>query len=85
MVVVMAVITNQTWLVIIIILGKKMGILIQELVGKRYKNIFYPTFSGVSQSLNYYPVSYLKREQGIAFVAIGFGKTIVETMESGHK
>ena len=61
---------------------EKMGILIQELVGRRYKNIFYPTFSGVSQSLNYYPVSYLKREQGIAFVAIGFGKTIVEGEKS---
>ena len=61
---------------------EKMAVLIQELVGKRYKNIFYPTFSGVSQSLNYYPVSYLKREQGVAFIAIGFGKTIVDGEKS---
>ena len=61
---------------------EKMAILIQELVGRRYNNIFYPTFSGVSQSLNYYPVSYLKRGDGVAFVAVGFGKTIVEGEKS---
>ena len=61
---------------------EKMAILIQELVGRRYKNIFYPTFSGVAQSLNYYPVSYLKRNDGVAFVAVGFGKTIVEGEKS---
>ena len=61
---------------------EKMAILIQELVGRRYKNIFYPTFSGVAQSLNYYPVSYLERNDGVAFVAVGFGKTIVEGEKS---
>lgn len=61
---------------------EKMAILIQELVGQRYSNRFYPTFSGVAQSINYYPVSYMKRDEGILFVALGFGKTIVDGEKS---
>ncbi|MBT3635046.1 MAG: hypothetical protein HN729_06455 [Candidatus Marinimicrobia bacterium] len=57
---------------------EKMAIIIQELVGSQVKNRFYPTFSGIAQSYNFYPVSYQKREEGIAFVALGLGKTVVE-------
>ena len=58
---------------------EKMAVLIQEIVGQSYKNNrFYPTFSGVLQSVNYYPVSYMKREEGVAYLALGFGRTIVD-------
>ena len=49
-----------------------------EMVGQTHENYFYPTFSGIAQSYNYYPISYMKREEGIAFVALGLGRTIVE-------
>ncbi len=57
---------------------EKMAIIIQELVGERRGNRFYPTFSGIAQSYNYYPMSYLQRDEGIAFVALGLGRTVVE-------
>lgn len=57
---------------------EKMAIIIQEMVGQQYANRFYPNFSGVAQSVNCYPVSYMRRDEGIAYVALGLGKTIVE-------
>ncbi|MFH1851814.1 MAG: PEP/pyruvate-binding domain-containing protein [Candidatus Neomarinimicrobiota bacterium] len=57
---------------------EKMAVVIQELIGRRYGDYFYPNFSGVAQNYNYYPISYMKRDEGVAFVALGFGKTVVE-------
>jgi len=58
---------------------EKMAILIQEIVGIQYESHrFYPSFSGVLQSINYYPVSYMKRNEGVAYLALGFGRTIVD-------
>lgn len=57
---------------------EKMAVLIMELVGEQYDNRFYPTFSGTAQSINYYPVSYMKRDEGVATVALGFGRTVME-------
>jgi hypothetical protein len=57
---------------------EKMGVLIQELVGKRYHLSFYPELSGVARSYNYYPVSPAKPEQGVVNLALGLGKTIVD-------
>ena len=57
---------------------EKMAVIIQELIGQHYGNRFYPTLSGVAQSYNYYPVSYMKREEGVGFIALGFGKIVVE-------
>jgi len=57
---------------------EKMAVVIQEMVGQQYENRFYPNFSGVAQSVNCYPVSYMKRSDGVAYVALGLGKTIVE-------
>lgn len=57
---------------------ERMAVIIQELVGQRNSNRFYPTFSGVVRSLNYYPVSYMKREEGIVYVALGLGRMIAE-------
>ena len=57
---------------------EKMAIIIQELIGQSYGKRFYPTISGVAQSFNYYPISYMKRDEGVGFIALGFGKIIVE-------
>jgi CheY-like chemotaxis protein len=57
---------------------EKMGIILQEVCGNRHGNIFYPTLSGVARSLNYYPIGSEKAEDGIANVAFGLGKLIVE-------
>ena len=57
---------------------EKMGIIIQELCGSRHDNIFYPTISGVARSINYYPIGSEKAEDGIANVAFGLGKLIVD-------
>ena len=63
---------------------EKMAVILQEVTGKSYsddvneKNYYYPTFSGVARSLNFYPIGSEKSEEGIANVALGLGKTIVE-------
>lgn len=57
---------------------EKMGVMIQQVVGNPYQNYFYPDFSGVAQSHNFYPVSYMKPNEGIAHIALGLGRTIVE-------
>lgn len=55
-----------------------MAVIIQQLVGRDYDGYFYPACSGVALSYNFYPISYMKREDGIVSLALGFGKTIVE-------
>lgn len=58
---------------------EKMAVVIQRVVGSDYGGgRFYPAFSGVMQSYNYYPVPPLEAEEPIAHVALGLGKTIVE-------
>jgi len=57
---------------------ERMGIVLQEICGNRHGDIFYPTLSGVAQSINYYPIGSEKVEDGIAHVAFGLGKLIVE-------
>ena len=56
----------------------KMAIIIQQLVGCQYDSLFYPAVSGVAQSYNYYPVGQMKPEEGIAHIAMGLGKIVVE-------
>ncbi|MEA3559454.1 MAG: PEP/pyruvate-binding domain-containing protein [Candidatus Thermoplasmatota archaeon] len=56
----------------------KMAVVIQKLVGNEYDGSFYPVFSGVAQSNNFYPVAPLKREEGVASVALGLGRIVVE-------
>ena len=55
-----------------------MSVLIQQLVGEQHGDIFYPAISGVAQTYNYYPYSYMQPEQGIVSLALGFGKAIVD-------
>lgn len=57
---------------------EKMAVLIQELVGERYGDYYYPAISGVAQSYNFYPYDPLKPEDGIVSLALGLGKAIVE-------
>jgi len=57
---------------------EKMAIVLQEVVGETYGNRFYPLFSGVTRSLNFYPIGNEKPEDGIASVALGLGKYIVD-------
>jgi CheY-like chemotaxis protein len=57
---------------------EKMAVIVQQLVGERYGDHFYPAISGVAQSYNYYPFSKMKPEEGIATIALGLGKTVME-------
>lgn len=57
---------------------EKMAIILEQVCGKAYDDRFYPTFSGVARSLNYYPIGHETAEDGIANVALGLGKYIVD-------
>ena len=57
---------------------EKMAVIIQSMVGDTYGEHFYPAISGVAQSHNYYPFSHMKPEEGIATIALGLGKMVVE-------
>ena len=57
---------------------EKMAVILQEVVGQQYGTRFYPTFSGVLRSLNYYPIGDEQAEEGIASLALGLGKYIVD-------
>ncbi len=61
---------------------EKMGVILQELVGSAHDGRFYPTFSGVARSYNYYPTGRLKPEDGVAAVALGLGKMVCEGGQS---
>src|SRR4030042_3085613 len=56
---------------------EKMAVIIQELVGKRYRSRFYPELAGVARSYNYYPLKPPKPEDGVVNLALGLGKTVV--------
>lgn len=57
---------------------EKMSVILQEVVGKDYGTRYYPTMSGVLRSLNYYPIGDEEAEEGIASLALGLGKYIVD-------
>jgi CheY-like chemotaxis protein len=57
---------------------EKMAVVIQQLTGTAAGDYFYPAIAGVAQSYNFYPISYMKPEEGIAHIALGLGKTVVE-------
>jgi CheY-like chemotaxis protein len=63
---------------------EKMSVLLQRVVGNRFGDYFYPHFSGVAQSYNYYPISYLKPEDGIAVAGFGLGKHVIDG-EKAHR
>ena len=57
---------------------EKMAVILQEVVGRQYGDHYYPSFSGVLRSLNYYPIGDETAEEGIASLALGLGKYIVD-------
>lgn len=57
---------------------EKMAVILQQVVGNDYGTRFYPTMSGVLRSLNYYPIGDETAEEGIASLALGLGKYIVD-------
>jgi len=58
--------------------SEKMAVILQEVVGNTYGTHFYPNISGVLRSLNYYPIGDERAEDGIASLALGLGKYIVD-------
>lgn len=57
---------------------EKMALIIQEVIGRRHGDRFYPHLSGVARSYNYYPVGRARPEEGVVDLALGLGKTIVD-------
>lgn len=57
---------------------EKMAVIIQEVVGKSHGDFYFPSFSGVGRSLNYYPINDEVPEDGVAEIAVGLGKYIVD-------
>ncbi|SHJ41610.1 PEP/pyruvate-binding domain-containing protein [Halodesulfovibrio aestuarii] len=57
---------------------EKMGVIIQEVIGRRFDDYFYPAISGVAQSKNFYPFGRMKTDDGIASIAMGLGKTVMD-------
>jgi CheY-like chemotaxis protein len=57
---------------------EKMAVVVQPVVGRLHHDAFYPDFSGVARSYNYYPVGQAKPEDGVVNVALGLGKTVVD-------
>ncbi len=57
---------------------EKMAVIVQRLVGERAGDFYYPAISGVAQSYNYYPFARMKPEDGIATIALGLGRAVVE-------
>ena len=57
---------------------EKMAIVLQEVVGNRFEDAFYPHISGTAQSYNFYPVAHMKPDEGFAVAALGLGQYVVE-------
>ncbi|MBD3332007.1 hypothetical protein GF356_04080 [candidate division GN15 bacterium] len=57
---------------------EKMAVIIQEVVGERYQERYYPHISGVGRSFNFYPTGHADPEDGVIELALGLGKTIVD-------
>lgn len=55
-----------------------MAVVIQEIVGRRHDDRFYPHISGVARSFNYYPTGHAHPEDGVVDLALGLGKSIVD-------
>jgi hypothetical protein len=57
---------------------EKMAVILQKIVGREHDGYYYPVFSGMARSYNFYSVGNIKPEEGIAYCALGLGKTIME-------
>jgi CheY-like chemotaxis protein len=63
---------------------EKMAVVIQEVIGGEHDGLFYPHFSGAAQSYNFYPTKRMVHEDGIAALALGMGKSVVDG-ERAHR
>lgn len=61
-----------------VISEEKMAIVLEEVCGSEDQGYYFPTLSGVARSLNFYPIGYERAEEGIAKVAFGLGKAVVD-------
>ena len=61
-----------------VISEEKMAIIIQEICGAEQDGCFFPTLSGVARSVNFYPIGHERAEEGIAKIAYGLGKAVVD-------
>lgn len=61
-----------------VISEEKMAIILQEICGSEDKGYFFPTFSGVARSVNFYPIGHEEADDGIVKVAFGLGKAVVD-------
>ena len=61
-----------------VISEEKMAIILQEICGAEDDGCFFPTLSGVARSVNFYPIGYEKAEEGVAKLAFGLGKAVVD-------
>ena len=57
---------------------EKMAVILQQVTGSRHGRYYFPNVSGVARSLNYYPVSGQKSEDGVGMLSFGFGKSVVD-------
>jgi hypothetical protein len=61
---------------------EKMSVVIQQITGAQHGSYFYPNISGVAKSVNYYPFEGEARDEGIALLCFGFGKSVVENISA---
>ncbi len=61
---------------------ESMAVLIQRLIGRQHGHRFYPTLSGVASSYNFYPFGDMNPADGVAQIALGLGKSVVEGFEA---
>lgn len=57
---------------------ERMAVIIQQVIGSKHGNYWYPNFAGVARSLNFYPIGNEKAEDGVGMLCFGFGKTVVD-------
>ncbi len=57
---------------------EKMAVIVQEVVGRRHGDRFYPDVAGVARSFNFYPIGHAKPRDGVVSLALGLGRTIVD-------
>lgn len=57
---------------------EKMAVVLQQIVGLQYEDLFYPNLAGVARSYNFYPLAGMKEESGVVSVALGLGGTVVD-------
>jgi CheY-like chemotaxis protein len=57
---------------------EKMAVVIQQITGRRHGSVVYPNAAGVARTYDHYPIKEIEAEDGVACIALGMGKTVVE-------